>query len=713
MARDINPWDGGDVSRDSQPDWLDDAVSEDLQGASLIGLDTAGVDESVLLIGPPGAGKTASMGQRLSVNAEQNGLGPRDVTAITYRRALAEELREKLVEWGVFPAPELPPTDPDAQYRYWGTVNAIASRATGFIDADQFAQHPSDHAGMVDEQAMRAFCREHDLRFNPSRPWFETRWTVFRSLYTFCKKNLIGIGTSQLPDEMMVVTPDDDANDPAKKAVAQHPRAWRLYKDFQAEWGDTRLTDVVNAWERWKANHDCHDFYEQIEAGITGDLPPTRVVVIDELHDAYPLMCLYFQRLIEHADTAIVAGDPLQICNQFSGATPELFNGLKDRIDADLPVVQLPRSHRVSDEAFAAASKVLSQYHEPPELETDGEGGLYRVEPAEKLRHDEQTGWSLPSVDSPGSPVALWDGLGTDVMLLARTQYLLDGIAAHLDRAGIVYESQQPTVAGNWQARLTLLRALNTMHGYRPGQQGSLTKEDEWEGDDTGDTKDVTRATQTALRPRDVIRLIRHVHEDYLAADRDEILSELRDFDREDDPVSLAELHKIVAGDGFWSVYGRGALSIDDLVRIDDHHGFTGDRQRDVTAMKLAWDRYAGTGYDGEDTTGPVKRLADGTKLLTIHAAKGNEAESVAVFSGITNATREAIEENRADAENEARTWYVALTRAVSDLYVVRDWTDATVGPYLPRDLVRSARHTARQQRQDDESGDDSAKASS
>lgn len=240
-----------------------------------------------------------------------------------------------------------------------------------------------------------------------------------------------------------------------------------------------------------------------------------------------------------------------------------------------------------------------------------------------------------------------------------------------------MYESQ-PGNAGNWPARLTLLRCLNLCEGYRPPRQSSIINDDY----DGSDTKNVEAATKTKITYPDARRFIEHIDESYLQGDRDDVKETLAEYRRDRATVTLAEFHADIVTREFWSVYGRGKDSIDELVRLTPRKGFTANRTRDVVAMKRAWDR-----YDSIDATTTVRDLADGTRLLTIHAAKGSQAGSVILYDGLTRRNAEAIRQHKDAARNEARTWYVGLTRSSDTLFVIRDAFTHIWDSYLPPDL--------------------------
>jgi DNA helicase-2/ATP-dependent DNA helicase PcrA len=642
------------------PDALRAGLPEELKDAELVGGHIAGADESCRLYGPPGAGKSTQSAFRAGTVAEEKDLRPSDMTVVTYRKALAGVVRKRLIDWGVFEEPDVDPEKADSAnpFQYWCTIHAAAARATGFLsDLDM---QDDDLTGMVGGKAKRRFCTELDIDYLPPRPWLETRWTVFYDLYTYAKNNLLDVGEW------------GHIEDTGLSALRSDPAADRRLDAFREKWGTaTSFEKIVGEWEAFKREHDIHDFYELLEAAAVGGTPPTRLVVIDEYHDATPLMAAVSERWVEAADTAIVAGDPDQVVNGYAGATPRFFEEIGDRVERNLPVVQLGRSWRCPDEHFEAAVRILRQERSPPTLTTAGPGQLLR-HPAPELRHDGDE-WRLPDPGTDGGPVSLWQEYGTDLMYLTRTRKQADGVAAALDEEGIVYVSQDD-VGGDWELRLTLLRALDTLEGVRPEETTTSTRI----GDYGGASGSTAKSPGTyALTVEEARALFRHTHGRYLDADRDDVEEFLQEAEYSDGPddIPLDALTEYVT-DKWWLRYGAGAPSISELTRLAD---------RDREAMRAAWTR-----YDPPYTLA----LAEGTRVLTIHASKGAEATDVVVYDGITGRISRDMEE-RADArENEARTWYVALTRSSKRLHIIRnvfDWTD----PHLPPDLEPRAAKAA------------------
>jgi len=244
------------------------------------------------------------------------------------------------------------------------------------------------------------------------------------------------------------------------------------------------------------------------------------------------------------------------------------------------------------------------------------------------------------------------------MLYLTRTRKQANGVAAALDAAGIIYRSQN-RVGGDWEKRLRLLSLLTMLESVEPPRESTpkmingLTDRDE------------PNIDKYSLSVREAELLAKHSHGHYID-DRDALDSYLSRLNRDTDSVPLTEWNSYITPK-WWLRYTNGAKSIDELTGLSD---------RDRVAMQQATDR-----YDLPVDVGDVD-----TRVLTIHASKGVEADNVVVYDGITGQITDSMDESDRLAENEARTWYVALTRASKRLHILRGAFDYT-NPYLPQDL--------------------------
>jgi DNA helicase-2/ATP-dependent DNA helicase PcrA len=620
------------------PDAVRDGLPDELADAEIAGVDVADVDENVRLWGPPGTGKSTQSALRTATRAEEEDIRAGDMTIVTYRKSLAGVVRRRLLDWGV--------VDEDASFDYWATIHAAASRATDFHERFPPHKERDDLEGMVDRRAEFRFCKKLGLQHTPSRPWEETKWTVFRDLYNYSKNNLLDVGTYEnVPKN-------------AQRSLESDLVAQRKLDGFFDEWGATAdFHAVADGWEDFKNHHGCYDFFAQLDAALGDRLPPMKHVVIDEYHDATPLMAAVTERWVRNAETAIVAGDPDQVVNGYAGADPGFFEDLGNRTDEEIPVVKLDRSWRCPDLHFEAAARVLSDERPAPALTTAGAGKLHRW-PAGHFEADENGQWVFPGEAEEGSPAWLWNQFGDDMLYLTRTRKQANGVAAALDAAGIIYRSQN-RVGGDWDKRLRLLSLLTMLESVEPPRESTpkmingLTDRDE------------PNIDKYSLSVREAELLAKHSHGHYID-DRDALDSYLSRLNRDTDSVPLTEWNSYITPK-WWLRYTNGAKSIDELTGLSD---------RDRVAMQQATDR-----YDLPVDVGDVD-----TRVLTIHASKGVEADNVVVYDGITGQITDSMDESDRLAENEARTWYVALTRASKRLHILRNAFDYT-NPYLPQDL--------------------------
>ena len=613
------------MTLDAIPDSVREQLPAKLTNAEMVGSDVAGADDNVLLHGPPGTGKSTQIALRLATLLSQTDITAEQMTVVTYRRDLADTIESRLREWGVLEGGEV--------LNDWGTIHAIAADAADFWDRFE----DDDEGGMVDKDAKWEFCQQFDIGAPTGK--FE----VFHDAYSYARNNLLDVGAWSKPHDRR------DRRSDAR--MVQH------LEEFANVWGSgVEFDDVVKAFENWKQENNYYDFCCQLEAALVCGLPPLTVLAADEYHDTTPLMAAVLERWIDHSQTAIVAGDPQQVINSYTGASPAMFTGLADRVDAELPTVTIGTSHRVPAEHYAAARRMLEEHVSAPQVTTTGRGTIARHSHM-AMSHDRTTDtWHLPSPDEPGSPVDLVQNHAPDLMFLARTQAQLDGVAACLDHSGLIYDAQD-TVGGDWTTRLELMEALERLEAVEPARGAGSTP---YPADE------VTNAREVRIASDVVQTLVEHTHGRYLDDGAEWFAAST-----EDAILTADELDPFVTP-AFWSSVTRGRESLGELTGLD---------ATDHAAMQAAWDR-----LDGVIGVG-VER--DGVTLKTIHAAKGAEAEDVIVYDGVTKRVSESLDTQTA-RENEARTWYVALTRAGQRLHIVRDghtWTQQ----WLPDDLERRA----------------------
>jgi DNA helicase-2/ATP-dependent DNA helicase PcrA len=605
-----------------------------LSDIEITGIEEYGAADSVKLNGPPGTGKTTESAARVARLLDGHDYELGDVLWSTYRHSLAMETLERLAGWGVIPETEL--ADPTkGATRYIATTHACANRMVGGV------------GDMVTWYDKKQFAEKRGLRFDKRNPWDDPPGQILFRVFDYAANNLLDLH-ERTDREDIPMMDDLESNYPGNVA--------RAFDD----------------WQDYKAQQGKYDFWEQLRAPIDRDVSANKpVVVIDEYHDATPLMAQLSERWIAQAEVAIVAGDPLQVVNTYAGADPEFFERL------DLPEILLPKAHkRPPRQHWAAATAVLENAHSRPPVEIDNSGTFHTAD-SPRFSHDDEDGWRVPGTKKPRSPGHLVENYGTDMMFLTRTQRQAAGVARALEKAGILFEVQNSMDIDGWGARedmserTALYNALQRLDGVAPsaGSNSGLMAYTDADGRTPDDVR---------LRAREAAAVLDHTNHSYLSESRSDITTAANDILDEDVVVPGDDLAEFVTAE-FWDVYTRGNGSVRHLNKSGASDAGSNITGRDREALKAALKR----------NDEPVRGVE--TKVYTIHASKGSEAKNVVVYDGVTKTIEKGMLDSEQTRKNEYRTWYVALTRARGNLFVLRDafgWTE----PFLPETLFAAAK---------------------
>lgn len=630
------------------------ALPDDLKRAKILGGGDHPPTEDVKLNGPPGTGKTTQIALRLAYLIEKEDIEASEMTVVTYRTDLSDAVKRTLTEWGYL--------DEDDDLEFWSTMHAASNRATGLLggNAREDKQSSGNLGNAMGFREQAYYCSEkhRDIRFFPpaNREWESTRGQTLMDLFNYAQANLIDL-----------TDPDDVRHCP------QYEELMELWPgvDIQAEW---------EQYEAFKSERGWYDFNELLEAALDGPLPPTDVVVVDEYHDVTPLMAAVAERWFDHADIAIAAGDPLQVVNEYAGSHPRYFT---DRLD--MPEILLDTTYRVGREHWQAAIQPLRKEFSEPSVERVGRSSIKTYNSPEISPPKGSRGkFTTPSSEIEGSPGWLYDTFVDSVtddedrsmLLLARTRKWARGISIALDRDGIIHGGQSNPNGWGWDDhRLAVFNALKKLESV-PASHG------------TNGTGDVTQYCNDAaargtvsvdFTPSEIGELLDHANARTLQIDRDTAEQLAREYRNDEHGTGdLDDLDDLVTP-AFWQRYTNGAASVDKLTKADliDH---------DVTALKRALSRYDDTVESTHDV-----------RSLTIHASKGAEASDVAVFDGITGKISREMDTKDTARQNEARTWYVALSRASERLHVMYNAFPAAID-HLPHNLAERASAAAKRE---------------
>jgi DNA helicase-2/ATP-dependent DNA helicase PcrA len=282
------------------------------------------------LFGGPGSGKTTALLDRVEAILEDDGADVRDVLVVSYTRAAAAEIRERLAErLGVSPR------------SLKGNVCTMHAKAYELLDLSR--------GDVVGEDDKEAFCTEYGLEFEDQHGGAGRRTA---------RSTTIGnkiIATSQwlqrterevadwydVPFQWDVeevrLPPEIDPN--AQQGNKYTP-TWSTDDDR------IDIPEAIRAWRTYKGENGLVGFADMLERVAGRSLVPSvEYLVIDEFQDITTLQYDVFEEWRPHMERVLIAGDDDQVVYAWQGADPDLL--LDTPVDDD---EVLPNSYRLPSE---------------------------------------------------------------------------------------------------------------------------------------------------------------------------------------------------------------------------------------------------------------------------------------------------------------------------------------------------------------------------
>jgi len=315
------------------------------------------------LFGGPGSGKTTALLDRVEGLLEQDGVEVRDVLVVSYTRAAAAEVRERLAE-------RLDTTPRHLQ----GNVCTMHAKAYELLDLSR--------GDVVGEDEKEEFCDEFGLEFED-----EYSGAGRRTARSTTLGNKI-IATSQwlqrtnrevadwydVPfqwDEEEVRLPPDI--DPNAQEGNKYTPTWPSDDDRVS------VPEAIRGWRNYKGENDVVGFADMLERVHQRSLlPNVDYLVIDEFQDITTLQYEVYEEWRPHMEQCLIAGDDDQVVYAWQGADPDLL--LDTRVDDD---EVLPNSYRLPSKILDVVNREVRHIDKRQEkdLQPRKEGG--RVEAVE------------------------------------------------------------------------------------------------------------------------------------------------------------------------------------------------------------------------------------------------------------------------------------------------------------------------------------------
>ncbi|ELZ05161.1 UvrD-helicase domain-containing protein [Natrialba aegyptia] len=309
------------------------------------------------LFGGPGSGKTTALLDHVEEILEQDGVTFRDILVVSYTRAAAQEVRERLADrLGESPR------------ALQGNVCTMHAKAYDLLDLSR-----SDVIGESDKEE---FCEDYGLEFED-----EYSGAGRRTARSTTIGNKV-IATSQwlqrtrrdvsdwydVPfqwdDEEVRLPPEIDPN--AQEGNKYTP-TWPSDDDR------IDVPEAIRAWRSYKGEQGKIGFADMLERVRQRSLlPSVDYLVIDEFQDITTLQYDVYDEWKSHMEQVLIAGDDDQVVYSWQGADPALL--LEESVDDD---VILPNSYRLPSNVLNAVNQEIRHidHRQDKDLKPRKEGG--------------------------------------------------------------------------------------------------------------------------------------------------------------------------------------------------------------------------------------------------------------------------------------------------------------------------------------------------
>ena len=322
---------------------------------------TGSSTEVTRLFGGPGSGKTTALLDRVEeLLAEEDDVTFRDVLVVSYTRAAATEIRERLAE-----------RLDESPRALRGNVCTMHAKAYELLDLSR--------GDVVGESDKEDFCDEYGIEYED-----EYEGSRRRSARSTTLGNKI-IATSQwlqrtrrdvadwydVPfkwDEETVRLPPDV--DERAQTGNKYTPTWSSDDDRVS------VPETIRAWRQYKGEHDVVGFADMLERVQQRSLlPSVDYLVIDEFQDITTLQYDVYTEWRSHMKRVMIAGDDDQVVYAWQGADPDLL--LEEDVTDDNI---LPNSYRLPSRILNVVNREVSHIEKRQEKDLDPrkEGG--RVE---------------------------------------------------------------------------------------------------------------------------------------------------------------------------------------------------------------------------------------------------------------------------------------------------------------------------------------------
>ncbi|WP_114577448.1 UvrD-helicase domain-containing protein [Saliphagus sp. LR7] len=309
------------------------------------------------LFGGPGSGKTTALLDHVEEVLEPEGVTFRDILVVSYTRAAAQEIRERLAE-----------RLDESPRALQGNVCTMHAKAYDLLDLSR--------GDVVGESEKEAFCEEFGLEYED-----EYSGAGRRTARSTTIGNKV-IATSQWLQRTRREV-EDWHDVPFQWDVEEvrlppeiDPNAQEGNK-YTPTWpsDDDRIDvpEAIRGWRSYKGREGKIGFADMLERVKQRSLiPSVDYLVIDEFQDITTLQYDVYEEWKPHVEQVFIAGDDDQVVYSWQGADPALL--LDEEVDED---IILPNSYRLPSNVLNTVNREIRHidHRQDKDLEPRKEGG--------------------------------------------------------------------------------------------------------------------------------------------------------------------------------------------------------------------------------------------------------------------------------------------------------------------------------------------------
>ncbi|MFC7075339.1 UvrD-helicase domain-containing protein [Haloarcula halophila] len=319
--------------------------------------------EVVRLFGGPGSGKTTALLDRVDELLEDDDVDFRDVLVVSYTRAAAAEVRERLAERLDVTPRALRGNVCTMHAKAYELLNLSRGDVVGEDDKEEFCdQFGIDYEDEY-EGSRRRSARSTTLgnKIIATSQWLQRTRRDVADWYDVPFK---------WDDEEVRLPPEIDDN---AQTGNKYTPTWPTDDDR------VDVPEAIRGWRTYKGDNDVIGFADMLERVAQRSLlPNVDYLIIDEFQDITTLQYDVYQEWKPHMKRVLIAGDDDQVVYAWQGADPDLL--LEEDVTED---EILPNSYRLPSQILNVVNREVRHIEKRQEkdLNPRKEGGRVEAVP--------------------------------------------------------------------------------------------------------------------------------------------------------------------------------------------------------------------------------------------------------------------------------------------------------------------------------------------